>query len=408
MKNKEKTVKILKYVTIALVAFLVLELIYFGYKLIDNRNNTTYYSGINSVIEIDKGFVAVGFSDAKHSNYLELKNPGYIKPYIWVYDEDMKITKEVRLDLGYNGEFRDLIKLEDGYIVVGALEMSEANHRDAATEGVIIKYDNNFKLVWRKNYNALGDTTFNVIKKYKDSYFVGGSSIFESSAIGQDTKGGAIILEYNDEGKRLQEINHGGATSHGTYNDIEIVKDGIIAVGVKHKGTGIIYKYDFNGKELWHNYFGYTDTKGLTSITKLNDNEFVITGSKLEDKNMTNRYEAALIKINNKGKITSEEYFLKEKISRFDDSVLIEDKLYVAGVFGNKKDTTLDNDSIVVTYDKKLEKQEEKEYVGDNTYTLNKIINVDNTYLVVGNTNSKLKLNNIKTNGLDYYGIIIK
>ena len=123
---------------------------------------------------------------------------------------------------------------------------------------------------------------------------------------------------------------------------------------------------------------------------------------------MTDSYEAALIKINNKGKIVSEEYFLKEKISRFDDSVLINDNLYVVGVYGNKKDTTLDNDSIVVTYDNNLEKEEEKEYVGDNTYTLNKIINVDNTYLVVGNTNSKLKVNNIKTNGLDYYEIITK
>ena len=33
MKN-EKTIKLLKYVTIALVVFLVLEFIYFGYKLI--------------------------------------------------------------------------------------------------------------------------------------------------------------------------------------------------------------------------------------------------------------------------------------------------------------------------------------------------------------------------------------
>lgn len=408
MKKNEKTVKLLKYVTLGLVAFLVLEMIYFGYKMIDNRKNSTFYSGINSVIEIDKGYVAVGFSDAKHSEYLEFNKPGYIKPYIWVYDEDLEITKEFRLDLGYNGEFRDLIKLEDGYMVVGSLEMSEANHKDAATEGVIIKYDENFNVVWRKNYNALGDTTFNVIKKYEDTYFIGGSSIFESSAIGQDTKGGAIILEYNDEGERLQEINHGGATSNGIYNDIEIVKDGIIAVGVKHKGTGIIYKYDFNGKELWHNYFGYTDTMGLTSITKLNDNEFVITGSKLEDKNMTDSYEAALIKINNKGKIVSEEYFLKEKISRFDDSVLINENLYVTGVFGNKKENTLDNDSIVLAYDNNFEKQEEKEFVGEKTYTLTKIINSNDKYLVVGNTNSKLKVNNIKTNGYDYYGIIVK
>ncbi len=408
MKNKEKTIKLLKYVTIGLAIFFLLELIYFGYKMINIRNNSTYYSGINSVIKTDTGYVAVGFSDKKHSKFLKYEAPGYNKPYIWVYDDDLKIVKEISLDLGYNGEFNDLLEVLDGYIVVGNIEMSDTNHKDSATEGVIIKYDKDFNIVWRKNYNALGDTKFNVVKEYKDSYFIGGSSIFESSALGRDEKGGAIILQYNKDGEKTLEISHGGATSYGLFNDIEIVDDGIIAVGVKYKGTGIIYKYDFKGKELWHNYFGYTDTMGLTSITKINNSEFVITASKLEGKDKTDNYQAALIKINNKGNIIKEEYYVKDNISRFNDSVLLDDKLYVVGVYGKKNDNILDNDSVIVTYDKSLEKQDETLYEGNKTYTLTKIIDVDSKYLVVGNTNSKLKLDNLKTNGLDFYQVIDK
>lgn len=407
MKNT-KTINILKYITIFLLILLVIETIYFSYKTIKIRKNSTYYSGINNVIEIDDGYIAVGFSDSKHSKLLDYQKPGYNKPYIWIYDKSLNIKQEIKLDLGYNGEFNDLIEVSDGYIVVGNIEMSEANHKDAATEGVLIKYDKDFNIVWRKNYNPLGDTKFNVIKEYDNKYYVGGSSIFESSAIGQDTNGGAIIVKFDQTGERLQEINHGGATSYGVFNDIEIVKDGIIAVGVKYKGTGIIYKYDFNGNEKWHNYFGYTDTKGLTSITKISDKEFAITGSKLEEKNKTDSYEASLIKINNKGEIIKEEYYKKNNISRFQDSILIDDNLYVIGIYGNKIDNTLDNDSCLISYNISFEKQNEKTYEGNNMYTLTKIIESNNSYLVVGNTNSKLKINKIKTNGLDYYEVITK
>lgn len=407
-KDDKKIVKILKYITIALAIFLLMELIYFGYKMIKIRNNSTYYSGINNVIKTDTGFVAVGFSDSKHSKQIDYEAPGYNKPYIWVYDKNYNIKKEIKLDLGYNGEFNDLIKVKDGYIVVGNLEVSEANHKDGATEGVIIKYDNDFNVVWRKNYNALGDTKFKVIKEYKDSYFVAGSSVFEKSAIGRDDKGGAIILKYSNDGEKKQVISYGGATSYGIFNDIEVVNDGIVAVGVMQKGTGIIFKYNFKGEEMWHNYFGYNDTLGLTSITKINDNEFVITGSKLEEKNATDSYEAALIKINKNGKITEEEYFKKEKISRFQDSLLLDDKLYVLGIYGNKNNNLLENNAVVLTYNTDLEKQDEKLYEGNNNYTLIRIIENDNSYLVVGNTNSKLKINNIKTNGLDYYQVITK
>ena len=106
--------------------------------------------------------------------------------------------------------------------------------------------------------------------------------------------------------------------------------------------------------------------------------------------------------------IIKEEYYVKDNISRFNDSVLLDDKLYVVGVYGKKNDSILDNDSVIVTYNDSLEKQDELIYDGNKTYTLTKIINVDSKYVVVGNTNSKLKLDNLKTNGLDFYQVIDK
>lgn len=408
MKDKEKIIKILKYVSIALIVFFAIELIYFGYKIIKIRKNSTYYSSINNVILKDDNYVAVGFSDAKHSKKLKYENPGYNKPFIWVYDKDMKVTNEIKLDLGYNGKFNDIIETKDGYIVVGEIQMSEANYRDNATEGVIIKYDKDFNIVWRKNYNLLGDTEFLTVKEKDGYYFVAGSSVFESSAIGQNPDGGAIIIKYDDKGEKLLEIYHGGATSHAKFNDIILEKDGIIAVGVKSKGTGIIYKYNYDGKELWHNYYGYTDLEGLTSITKINDKEYLITGSILEGKQQTDNYSAALIKINNQGKITKKVTYQKDNISKFEDCVVKDNDILVLGLYGKKENDILNNDSVIVKYNKDLEQQSEQTFEGNKTYTLNKLITLNDNLYVVGNTDSKLKLNNLKTNGLDYYQVLLK
>ena len=49
MKDKEKTFKILKIIIIILLALFIIEAIYFGIRLIINRNNTTYYTTLNSI-----------------------------------------------------------------------------------------------------------------------------------------------------------------------------------------------------------------------------------------------------------------------------------------------------------------------------------------------------------------------
>lgn len=405
MKEK-KHLKILKYITIGLFTVLVVEGIYFGIKMIKIRKDSTYYSSITSIIKSDKGYVGVGLSDYKYSKFNKYIAPGYNKPYIWIYDNNLNIINEVKFAKGYNGVFNDIIKVNDGYIVIGNIEMSEYNHKNSTTEGIIIKYDKDFNLVWRKNYDLLGVTSFNSVKELEDgSLLVAGSSIYENDVIGNHTNGGAIIVKFSNDGKVLLELNNGGPRT-GSFNDIEIVPDGFITVGVKSSGTGIIYKYNFDGKELWHNYYGYTDSKGLTSITKVNDNDFIITGSKLTEKDKTNSYKAALIKINANGEIIKSITYEKSAIARFEDSIILNHKILVIGVYGQQVDKVLDNDSILVTYDENLEKQTEKEYFGNNKYTLTKINANGESYVIVGNTNSKVK--ELKTNGKDYYQLIVK
>ena len=404
-----KAVKILKYVSIGLVCLFALEFIYFGIKMINIRKKTTYYSALNSIIKTDNGYVGVGLSDSKHSDFIDYEKPGYNKPYLYVYNKDLKIEKEVKLDLGYNGEYKDIVSYDDGFIAVGNIEVSLANHKDNATEATIVKYDKDFNIVWRKNYNLMGNSSYNAVKIDNDSnIIVCGSTVFESSAIGYDTKGGALLTKYDKDGEKLLEVTKGGPLSSATFNDVVVLDDGYIAVGVTQKGTGIVYKYDKDFNEVWHNYYGYTDKEGITSITKIDDNNFIMTASHLFEKDKTDKYEAAIIKINGDGEIEKEVTFSHDDISKFKDSVYLDDKIVVAGVFGKKEENVLNASGLLVTYDINLEKIEEKFYTKNKTYSFTKIINDDGKYLAIGNTNSKINNKYLKTNGLDFYPVIEK
>lgn len=406
-KNKiDKKLQLLKTVMIVLGVIFILELGYFGYKLYKTRKESTYYSAMNSAISLNDKYIGVGLSDSKHSKFLKYQAPGYNKPFIWVYDNTFKIENEIKLNLGYNGAYLDIAKVDDGYIAVGYLEMSEKQHEGAISEGIISKYDKDFKLVWRKNLSILDNTKFNVVKVMEDgTIWVCGTSIYESDVIGNHTTGGAILVKYSSEGEKLFVINNGGPKT-GEFKDIEVLNDGIIAVGLKSSGTGIIYKYDMNGNEIWHNYYGYTDSDGLTSITKITDDEFVITGTKLDDKGKTDNYKAAILKYNGKGELLKETIYKKENINKFVDSIVYKDKILVSGLYGKKEDNVLKNSSTIVTYNKELEKENEQLYTYNKTFTINKLINLNNSYLVIGHTNSKI--NELKTNGLDFYQVIKK
>ncbi len=401
MKNKT-----LKKIVIILIAILVIELIYFGIKYIKVRKESTYYSAINSTIKVNDKYVSVGLSDFKHSKFNKYKAPGYNKATLFVYDKNLKLIKEKYLDLGLVSEYKDIVKVEDGYIAVGYVLMDEKSKKDNLTEAVIVKYDNNFNIVWRKNLNILDTSKFNKVKVDKaGNYVVVGTSVYAPNIIGNHTTGGAIIVKYDKNGEVLSKINLGGPQT-GEFNDLVITNDGYVVVGLKATGTGAIYKYSFDGKELWHNYYGITDKEGLTSIKMLSDGSFIVTGSKLEEKNKTDNYEAALIKFDKNGKLVKSIVYQKEDITKFTCVETYKDKILVIGLYGVKKNNLLVNNSVLVTYNNNLEKQDEKIYKGNNTYTLKNIFVSDDEYVLSGHTNSKLK--DIKTNGKDYYNVIIK
>ena len=59
--------------------------------MIKVRQTTTYYTALNSIIKTEDGYVGVGFSDFKHSDFNKYQEKGYNKPCLWVYDKNLNI-----------------------------------------------------------------------------------------------------------------------------------------------------------------------------------------------------------------------------------------------------------------------------------------------------------------------------
>lgn len=403
MKLDNKKLKIIKIVSIVLLIVLALELIYFGYSYYKNRKNSTYYSITNDLVVLDNSYVGVGLSDFKHSKYN--KTSVYNKATIWKYDDNFKVLEEHFIDLGYNGYFNSIVKIDDGYVAVGALEMTETQHDEETTEGLIVRFDNDLNVVWRKNIQVLDDTEFVNIKLDNDNnLIVVGQSIYAKNIIGNQTTGGAMLFKFDLEGEELFRINYGGPQT-GIFNDVLIEDDGYVLVGSTKNSTGIIQKYDFNGKEIWHNYYGPTDSNGLTKIVKADD-YYLVLGTILPNKNTKTEYKASIVKYNESGKKIDEILYEKDYLNKFRDILVEDDSFILVGTYGsgNSDNDLVTTDAVYLVYDKDFNIVKEEFLSLENSESYNKIYKKNGKYLVLGFTNSKYK--KFKTNGYDYYSIL--
>lgn len=396
MSNKQK--KIFKTIIIALAIILIGEIIYFGIRYYNGRKNSTYYSVINNaIVENEKNYVGAGFSDYKQSKYNDYED-GLNKATIFNY-KDGKITKEVGFKKGYNSYFNDIIKVKDGYLAVGSIEMTKKQKEDGLSEGLLIKYDKNFNFKWRKNIRGIGKTELLKIKQDGDDFVIVGTSVYGEGYMGNHTTGGGILIKINENGEEIMRVNNGGPF-YGRFNDVLIENNSYVVVGLGKANSGIIIKYTKDGEKVWTGSYGYTDKNGINSITKLG-NKYITATTKLVNPKEPNM-SAALVVFNKNGKKVDDVKYNSQSINYFGDVEILNDSIIAVGYTG-KGTTKIKTDAIIVKYDKDLYEEETNTLKGDNNEYYNNIYIKDNKIIALGYSNSKLK--EYKINGYDYLPI---
>ena len=396
MSNKQK--KIFKTIIIALAIILIGEIIYFGIRYYNGRKNSTYYSVINNaIVENEKNYVGAGFSDYKQSKYNDYED-GLNKATIFNY-KDGKITKEIGFKKGYNSYFNDIIKVKDGYLAVGSIEMTKKQKEDGLSEGLLIKYDKNINFKWRKNILGIGKTELLKIKQDGDDFVIVGTSVYGEGYMGNHTTGGGILIKINENGEEIMRVNNGGPF-YGRFNDVLIENDSYVVVGLGKANSGIIIKYTKDGEKVWTGSYGYTDKNGINSITKLG-NKYITATTKLVNPKEPNM-SAALVVFNKNGKKVDDVKYNSQSINYFGDVETLNDSIIAVGYTG-KGTTKIKTDAIIVKYDKDLYEEETNTLKGDNNEYYNNIYIKDNKIIALGYSNSKSK--EYKINGYDYLPI---
>ena len=418
MKNKKKLnsdqkriVKWLKVIIVLCIAIIVLELGYILLSYYNRSNSIVYTDTLNSFKEVDNGYIVVGNSDFKKSDFNDYEKD-YNKAKFAKYNDDFEVEFESSYTKGYASYFSDVIEYSEGYIAVGGAQFSKEQVDDNATDGLIVLYDKEGRQKDTKTIQISGDTTFNKVLLVDDGFIVIGQSILQNMVIGTDPKAGALMIKYNFDLKEEWRVNYGGSKS-GNFNDAIIDGDYIYLVGKDATRYGLIAKYTLEGEKVFTKSYEYTDTVGFSSIVKVGDS-FFVAGSKtinIDAKDEDKVTEGLIVKYNSNGEVEDEVTFSKNNNARFNKIIEDGDNLVVVGhtykIDEEKSSDTynyLDYRGIIVKCDKDLKEISKETFNGKGVDYFSDVINLSDGYLVGGASSSK----ELGSNNKDYRTYFLK
>lgn len=258
IKNRKFLLIIILCIAIITVELLIMLIIH-----ISREKNIDHIDNLNNIIKTNNGYIGVGISDFHNSKYVSKKIYEYTdsttkkkqniiatQSKLVKYDNNYNLIWEKTFENDYDSTFYDIIEVKDGYIVVGSYAKDAKQISENTRDALIIKYDYNGNIIWKQTYSVLSDTEFYKVIEDDDNLIVIGQSIYENMEVGNHTTGGGIIVKYDMNGELLENNNFGGNKS-GKFNDIIKVNDGYIVCGKDATNYGIVVKFkkNFNREE---------------------------------------------------------------------------------------------------------------------------------------------------------------
>ncbi len=357
--------KIIKIIIIICIIILIVDIIYFIYGKFILKSKQRYSDIINSFEIIDDGIISVGSST---------KN-GYEQAKLTKYTTNNKKQWEKMLNKKYNSSYFSIKQDNNYFIAVGNYEANKKENEDKVRSALIVKYDEDGKIIKEKRFQVLGNSKFTSVIVVPDGYIVAGQSIYENMTLGLSDKGGAFLIKYDKNLNEIWRSNYGGSKS-AVYNDLIIVNDNIYAVGKDATNTGIISKYNMDGTRINTTNYSYTDSIGFTSIVNMNNMLYVVGAKKVDKNKSSYDTDSLIVKYDYNCEKVSEKIYRGKGIERFNKAIVNNNQIIVVGqtgIYNKKKSTNKENvfdyNSIFAIYNDNLDKLKLKNYkTGTNNY----------------------------------------
>jgi len=283
--------------------------------------------GADLVQTSDGGYAVIGKS--KSNDFDVSENAGFDDFWITKLTENGAISWEKTYGFAGSDTPNSIIQTNDnGFLLTGVLDVSASNgqgnrqttmsQRHAGGDYWVIKLNANGEREWSNYYGgSFTDTAYDAIQTEDDDYIIAGSSDSNDVDISNTNGGydywvikisstGSLIWEKSFGGSEIDEARAICQTSDGNYLIVGDTRSDDLDVSQTNGAADLwLIKITPEGTLLWEKTMGGTNFDVGRSISKTQDNGFLISGSsRSNDGNLTTnkgQNDAWVLKIDRAG-----------------------------------------------------------------------------------------------------------